>query len=702
MGITMSDVKKLFADYKNEKIALYGLGTETERVLLDLGGSYQIVGLLDSFQETGVLYGRSIISLHAAIEQGIKLIIVVARPGSCKAIEKRIGDICRENQIALWDIRGKDLLEKNQVTYDFSHIQGVTKEEVLEKINKADVISFDLFDTLIMRQTLSSEDVFQYVNCRLQEQGIWITDFCKKRLESEKRLTKNTAPTLREIYSDLLVKADCAFEAEGMTAEKLADIEYGVDFDLIVPRREVCDIFCQAVAEGKKVYVVSDTYYSKKQLETILEKCGITDFTDVMASSDYKTDKTQQLFGILKDREKGKHYLHIGDDIVADVESAAKWGINTCRLFSGSELLDMVGGLGLAEYTDTLLERLKVGMFISRIFNNPFQFETEDKRIRITDSYDIGYLLCAPMICDFVLWFHRMIKERGLQNIWLSARDGYLIKKLYAYLLDSYHQEDDSVYFLISRVAAIRAGVQTKEDIQYVDEMKFSGTLEDNLRKRFGIDAESVSCEMISKQERGLLKYDQVILEKAKTEREKYRRYIKSVPIRHGNIAFFDFVAKGTSQMFLQRLVDNPLKGLYFLQLEPEFVSDKGLEIDSFYSKEEIASSAIFENYYILETILTAPHPSVLGFSDEGEVQYAEETRKSADIACFQKAQEGILEYFMTYLRLCPKSHRQETKKLDEIFLGLIHGFGITDKDFLNLVVEDPFFNRMTNMTDVL
>ena len=163
MGITMSDVKKLFADYKNEKIALYGLGTETERVLLDLGGSYQIVGLLDSFQETGVLYGRSIISLHAAIEQGIKLIIVVARPGSCKAIEKRIGDICRENQIALWDIRGKDLLEKNQVTYDFSHIQGVTKEEVLEKINKADVISFDLFDTLIMRQTLSSEDVFQYV-----------------------------------------------------------------------------------------------------------------------------------------------------------------------------------------------------------------------------------------------------------------------------------------------------------------------------------------------------------------------------------------------------------------------------------------------------------------------------------------------------------------------------------------------------------
>lgn len=702
MGITMSDVKKLFADYQNEKIALYGLGTETERALLDLGGSYQIVGLLDSFQETGELYGRSIISFNAAIEQGVKLIIVVARPGSCKAIEKRIGDVCRENQIALRDIRGKDLLVKNQVTYDFSHIQGVTKEELLEKINKADVISFDLFDTLIMRQTLSSEDVFQLVNCRLQEQGIRIADFCKKRLESEKRLSKDTAPTLREIYSDLLTKADCDLEAEGITAEKLVDLEYSVDFDLIVPRREVCNIFCKSVAEGKKVYVVSDTYYSRKQLETILEKCRITSYTDILASSDYKTGKTQQLFSILKDMEKGKNYLHIGDDSVADIENAAKCGIETCRLYSGSDLLDSLGGLGLTEYVDTLSERLNVGMFISEIFNNPFQFETEDKHIRITDSYNIGYLLCAPMICDFVLWFHRMIKERSMQNVWLSARDGYLIKKLYAYLLDSYHQEDDSVYFLTSRVAAIRAGIQTKEDIWYVDEMKFSGTLEENLRKRFGIDAESVSSEKISEQESGLLKYKEAILERAEKEKKQYGRYIESLQIKEGNIAFFDFVAKGTSQMFLQRLLDNHLIGLYFLQLEPEFMSDKELEIDSFYSKEEMASSAIFENYYILETILTAPHPSVQGFSEAGEVVYAEETRKPEDIICFQRVQDGIFDHFKTYLRLCPQRERIENKKLGEAFLKLLHGISITDKDFLNLIVEDPFFNRMTNITDVL
>ena len=41
-------------------------------------------------------------------------------------------------------------------------------------------------------------------------------------------------------------------------------------------------------------------------------------------------------------------------------------------------------------------------------------------------------------------------------------------------------------------------------------------------------------------------------------------------------------------------------------------------------------------------------------------------------------------------------------KKLDEAFLVLIHNMEIKDKDFLSLMVEDPFFNRMTNITDVL
>lgn len=693
-------IKNLFADYKYTKIALYGLGTETEKALKELSQNYEIVGLLDGFRENGELYGKSIISLDDAIKKEVKLIIVVARPSSCRAIAKRIGDICRKNAIMVLDIRGKNLLDETKVAYDFSNIEGIMKAQLIEKIAKADVISFDLFDTLVMRQTLLPDDVIKYIDCKLQNQGIFIEDFYRKRLASEKELSRYTAPTLTEIYHYMFETFDDCGQRWNVTAEQLADLEWNMDLELIVPREEVCDILKETVANGKRAYIVSDTYYSRQQLAEILKQCGIVECTDILASSDYRTGKTQNLFSILKERENGKKILHIGDDIVADIECAHKFEIETCRLFSGFSLLELMGNLGFADYMDTLSEHLKIGMFVAKIFNSPFQFETENKRITISDIYDVGYLLCAPMISDFVLWFYSQVKQQKLKNIWFCARDGYLIKKMYEYLMKMYKQEDKSVYFLVSRTAAVRAGVQDEADIQYVDEMKFSGTLKENLKERFGIDIDEIDCENILDNENGLLKYKKEIIEKSNKLSENYQKYINGLNIEPGDIAFFDFVARGTSQIYIQRLTDSHLRGFYFLQLDSEHMKNRGLDIRSFYSEK--TNYAVFDNYYIFEPLLTAPHPSVKEFDKEGQPIYAAETRCDKDIRCFERAQDGILDYFKTYIKLCPESEKVANKKLDEAFLKLIHEIKITDIDFQDLVVEDPFFNRMTNVTDII
>ena len=89
-------------------------------------------------------------------------------------------------------------------------------------------------------------------------------------------------------------------------------------------------------------------------------------------------------------------------------------------------------------------------------------------------------------------------------------------------------------------------------------------------------------------------------------------------------------------------------------------------------------------------------------FDGEGGPVYAKETRSEQDIACIMRTQEGILEYMDTYLSICPESGRRINKKLDEAMLRLIHNVEILDVDFLGLMVEEPFFNRMTAITDVL
>jgi hypothetical protein len=244
--------------------------------------------------------------------------------------------------------------------------------------------------------------------------------------------------------------------------------------------------------------------------------------------------------------------------------------------------------------------------------------------------------------------------------------------------------------------------METEADIAYVDGMKFSGTVEDNLFRRFGIEARDIPETEIDSAATGLLRYKTSIQKTSAVKKRNNEKYIEKLDLSEGTIAFFDFVAKGTSQMYVERLLGYKMKGFYFLQLEPDFMKDKDLDIEPFYTEAERENSAVFDNYYILETLLTSPEPSVDEFDENGSPVYADETRLKRDIDCFMRAQDGIRKYTDMYLKICPKESRKINKKLDEVFLTLIHNVEILDRDFLELKVEDPFFNRMTDITDIL
>lgn len=682
------------------KAAIYGLSTETEKELPGLIKQYQIIGLLDGFRTDGELYGHPILPFDKAVEEGVEKIIVVARPGSCKAITKRIGDTCKELGIALFDIRGKDLLAEVRVVYDFKGIKGYRYAELLEQIKKAEAVSFDLFDTLVMRRVFSADDVAELMSARMYERGMRPGDFADRRIAAEKRLSQSFAPKLLKIYEEVLHE----FHMEGngvapsLSPSELAALEFETDRELLVPRRDMITLFNKAKALGKYVCITTDTYYSRAQIERILHDNGIAGYDELLISCEYGKSKQQGLFEKLKEAAGTDSILHIGDDPVSDIQSAKTWGIDCVQIYSGAELLDLLGGLGMLGHFHGLSDRIKMGMAVARLFNSPFQFEDEERRLKIRDVAEVGYLFCAPMINDFVQWFGTRTKELECRNVWFSARDGFMVKKIY----EKMFPESDSEYFLTSRIAAIRSGVETKEDIAYVDSMKFSGETSDSLKCRFGLEVADIPKSETDENAEGLMQYCRALLHTAEQKRENNRKYIDSLHIQEGRIAFFDFVAKGTNQLYTGRLIENPIVGLYFLQLEPEYMKDMHLEIKPFYTEEERESSVIFDSYYILETLLTSPDPSVEEFDSKGRPVYAEETRSEKDIACFMRGQEGILEYVDVYLSICPESERAVNKKLDEAMLMLIHNVEILDRDFLGLTVEEPFFNRMTAITDVL
>ncbi len=678
------DARELFAEYRNEKIAIYGLSPLTEKLLAELDG-YTVFCLLDGYRTSGGLYGKSIRSLEEAAAAGVRLIIAAARPESCKVIANRIRDVCRKHAIALLDIRGNDLCAPKKPVCSLADVPGVTKAELWRLIDGHDVISVDLFDTLLMRRTLFPADVYEIVGQRLEGRGIQIENFPKKRLEAEKELCKASVPTLLEIYTYLLERSPCL----SVSPEDLTQLEWETDRDLTVPRRDVCEILEEVHRKGKPVCIVSDTFYTKAQLAELLTHNGFAGYTDIFASCEYRTGKMQRLFEALRGKIPGQTCLHIGDSSDTDIEAAERNGFDACQLYSGLDLLELAGYLGLWEHIGSLSSRIQLGMFTAKLFNSPFQFEEPERRLHTDSAYDVGYLFLGPLITGFVIWFYQQIQTHGLKNIWFCARDGYLVKQLY----DQMDTSVNSVYFLTSRFAAIRAGLENEEDIRYVEEMRFSGSLQEQLRERFEISVQD--CEGKHR----LLDFKAELLEAAEANRKNYCTYIQSLNPPEGEIAFFDFVARGTVQMYVERMVGRRLRGFYFSRLDPDYTRMQGLDIQPFYEKE---NSGIYQNFYMLETIVTAPHPPVLGFGAQGEACYAAETRSESDLCCIQRVQDGIKGFFQTYRKLDPAWAEADEKPLAEGILSLISKMEIRSRDFLALRDEDPFFNRTTGVSELL
>ena len=146
----MFNMTQILHPYRGCKIAVYGLSVLTEEVLPLAELECEVIGLLDGYRTEGQLYGKRIISFDEAVLKSVRLILVVARPESCKIIAKRIDTVCREHQIDVLDIWGKNLLEPEAGTYLLKALPGFSKQALLEEISRHNVVSVDFFDTLVM------------------------------------------------------------------------------------------------------------------------------------------------------------------------------------------------------------------------------------------------------------------------------------------------------------------------------------------------------------------------------------------------------------------------------------------------------------------------------------------------------------------------------------------------------------------------
>ena len=236
-----------------------------------------------------------------------------------------------------------------------------TLEEAKRIADGYDAISFDIFDTLVMRKVYFNHDVFRMVGRKYERQ---IPNFFELRTEAERELTKDGYPFIEEIYNRVAEKSGI----DDKLKTEIMQYEIETERHVIVPRFSVIELFNYCKQTGKKVSIVSDMYMHKPEIEDIIKKMGIDGYYRIFVSSEYDTSKPQHLFEEYKKEVVASSYLHIGDSYACDVEPSQRANIDCFRIEPSSEIYEKMGNRPSEDFE----ERVRQAEYIATWLNSPF------------------------------------------------------------------------------------------------------------------------------------------------------------------------------------------------------------------------------------------------------------------------------------------------------------------------------------------
>lgn len=303
-----------------------------------------------------------------------------------------------------------------------------------------DVISFDVFDTLILRPFDNPKSVF-FILGELNK----CPGFKRYRELAEKLARKETFEktvsyevTLHDIYEKLnrFVIID---------TEKAMQYEIETELNLVFANPYMQNVFKEAKNLNKKIIAVSDMYLPKDVIEKMLDKCGYSGIDEIIVSNEYgKSKRTGELFEIIKEKYgENARYIHIGDNYVSDNLSAEKSGFtpiyykNVNARGNAHRAFDMTSLIGSA-YRGIVNAKLQNG----------------DKAY--SQYYEYGYTYAGFLTLGYCNYIHDYAKNNHIEKILFLSRDGHILKAVY----DNLFPEEKTEYVYWSRSAATKLTVK--------------------------------------------------------------------------------------------------------------------------------------------------------------------------------------------------------------------------------------------------
>lgn len=308
------------------------------------------------------------------------------------------------------------------------------------KIKSYDIVSFDIFDTLIKRDVPYPSDVFDLVYSKFSGEKLQKNSKFKFIREAAERSARVKLPkkdvNLYDIYN--FMPSDINDRDKIM----LSNIEQDIELSICKKNIDIVDVYNFAKINGKKIIITTDMYLPLHVIGNILQKNGFTSYDNIFLSNALNASKADgSIFDLLKKKYPNKKIIHIGDNIKSDVINARKHGISSLYWKKENNKLS---------YNDK--------GYISNFINN---------RIIKNNNYyyNFGYQCMGPLLFTFSKWINKSVKKDGLHDLFFLARDGKIMKRAYDLLFN----DDNDIkthYLLASRQSYIVPTIHKYKNVE--------------------------------------------------------------------------------------------------------------------------------------------------------------------------------------------------------------------------------------------
>lgn len=508
------------------------------------------------------------------------------------------------------------------------HGRQIKTEPIFKKLEKYEVITFDIFDTLIKRDIGSPTDVFCLVEKEYNRTHIpQISEFSRARQLAERKAREKSCydeVTLDEIYNE----TDYPIELQA----ELKKIEVDIEIGICVPHQPIVDIYHQLLIMKKRLILISDMYLPKPAVEQILIKCHIEGYESIWLSSELRCRNVKGLFRKYLEGEgyKGK-IIHIGDSLKSDrlaVWRSAKLNYHTLLIPRRTKNI---------AYLDKTKNRSLSANIINSFINNHLPI---DKGY----FYTIGYSLYGPLIYGFVDWIIANIRRDKVKKILFLARDSYVIQKAFHLVWDGSCSDS---YFYLSRRSIFGTRLQGDYSLENVLDkvhMRVEASIESILKHMdaytteniqtaisMGIDLKDVLPEKDNNSIvwQYLKKINDKMQDVYRTKANLFEEYVSQFIGPNDRIAIVDVGWNGTAQKAIDIAqknlnLDAHIHGYYLGINKMKNGREKDVEMEGFLVDEDTSEEGrIRMKAYMgfLEFFLSAPHGMTTGYVErDGEI----------------------------------------------------------------------------------